>query len=88
MILHTRQVEDIKFLLVGSGSEKDKLLTKSENMGLPNVVFIPHQPKEVIRKYWSLCDVALIHLRNIPVFGTVIPSKMFEVNCGANTFPG
>ena len=28
--------------------------------------------------YWSLCDVALVHLRNTPLFGTVIPSKVFE----------
>ena len=27
---------------------------------------------------WSLCNVALIHLRNDPVFAEVIPSKIFE----------
>src|SRR5690606_13295280 len=27
---------------------------------------------------WSLCDLALIPLRNTPVFSTVIPSKLFE----------
>ena len=28
--------------------------------------------------YWSLCDLALIPLRDTPVFESVIPSKMFE----------
>jgi glycosyltransferase involved in cell wall biosynthesis len=28
--------------------------------------------------YWSLCDAALIHLKDDPVFAEVIPSKMFE----------
>ena len=29
-------------------------------------------------KVWSLCDVALVHLKNSPTFAEVIPSKMFE----------
>lgn len=29
-------------------------------------------------RVWSLCDVALVHLKNTPVFETVIPSKIFE----------
>ena len=28
--------------------------------------------------YWSLCHVALVHLKDRPLFETVIPSKMFE----------
>ena len=27
---------------------------------------------------WSLCDVALVHLKDTPLFETVIPSKIFE----------
>ena len=27
---------------------------------------------------WSLCDVALVHLKDMPAFRDVIPSKMFE----------
>lgn len=27
---------------------------------------------------WSLCDVAIVPLRDSPVFATVIPSKIFE----------
>ena len=27
---------------------------------------------------WSLCDVALVHLKNADAFRDVIPSKMFE----------
>ena len=29
-------------------------------------------------KVWSLCDVALVHLKNSPAFAEVLPSKMFE----------
>lgn len=29
-------------------------------------------------RLWSLCDVAIVPLRDSPVFATVIPSKIFE----------
>ena len=39
---------------------------------------MPRQPKEKMPAIWSLCDVALVHLKNSPVFSEVIPSKIFE----------
>ena len=39
---------------------------------------MPPQPKEKMPTVWSLCDVALVHLKNAPVFAGVIPSKIFE----------
>jgi colanic acid biosynthesis glycosyl transferase WcaI len=68
----------IRFLLVGAGAERDALRNSARRRGLNNVVFIPPQPKEAMPRIWSLCDVALVHLRDSPVFAEVIPSKMFE----------
>ena len=45
---------------------------------MKNVVFIPPQPKSEMPRIWSLCDIALVHLKNNPVFAGVIPSKIFE----------
>jgi len=42
---------------------------------LVNVVMLARQPKERMPEIWSLCDVALIPLRDAPVFKTVIPSR-------------
>jgi glycosyltransferase involved in cell wall biosynthesis len=50
----------------------------AERQRLDNVFFAPPQPKEQMPRVWSLCDAALVHLRNDPVFQTVIPSKIFE----------
>src|SRR5260370_15347328 len=36
------------------------------------------QPKDAMAGIWSLCDVALVHLKNSPAFAEVIPSKIFE----------
>jgi glycosyltransferase involved in cell wall biosynthesis len=69
---------DIRFLLVGSGAEREGLLATAQRIGLRNVVFVPAQPKETMPGYWSLCNVALVHLKDTPVFETVIPSKIFE----------
>ena len=73
-----RTVPDLQFLFVGSGAEKAALVAEVKSRGLPNVLFLPPQPKEMMPRIWSLCDVALVHLKDNPVFGTVIPSKIFE----------
>ena len=69
---------EIYFLFVGEGAEKSKLLQLAKDLQLANVCFIPAQPKSEIARYWSLCDMALVHLKNDPVFSQVIPSKIFE----------
>ncbi len=69
---------NIRFLLVGPGAERDALKSETARRGLSNVVIAPAQPKDAMPRVWSLCDVALIHLKDSPVFAEVIPSKMFE----------
>jgi len=68
----------ILFLFVGSGAERDRLMASAAAKNLNNVIFLPAQPKEAMPSYWSLCDVALVHLKDAPLFETVIPSKLFE----------
>jgi colanic acid biosynthesis glycosyl transferase WcaI len=68
----------IMFLLVGAGAERDRLVEDAKNRSLSNVVFMPIQPKKEMPAVWSLCDVALVHLKDNPAFGEVIPSKIFE----------
>ena len=46
--------------------------------GLTNVTFVGSQEKAMMPRVWSLVDVALVHLKDTPVFRTVIPSKIFE----------
>lgn len=73
-----RDQPDVRILLVGAGSEKEKIDNMIAERGLDNVVSLGRFPKEDMNRIWSLCDVALIHLRDLPVFSTVIPSKLFE----------
>jgi len=73
-----RDDDRIRFLLVGPGAERDRLVAERDRRGLANVLFLPAQPKERMPDFWALCDVALVHLRNTEVFRSVLPSKLFE----------
>jgi glycosyltransferase involved in cell wall biosynthesis len=66
------------FLFVGVGAAKQGLMDRTKDLGLTNVVFVPRQNREDMPKFWSVCDISLIHLRDAPLFKTVIPSKIFE----------
>ncbi len=70
--------DDIAFFFAGSGAERARVEQLVVELRLDNVKMIPRQPKEAMPALWSLCDLALIPLRNTPVFATVIPSKLFE----------
>lgn len=69
---------NIHFIFVGTGADQDKLMRLTTELALINITFIPKQPKSKIVDYWSLCDLALVHLKNNQVFAEVIPSKIFE----------
>ncbi len=70
--------DDIRFVLLGHGAKKKELQKKAEEMKLDNVIFIDSVAKEEVVRYWSILDLSIIHLKNTPLFTTVIPSKLFE----------
>ena len=70
--------DDFRILFLGDGASKLSLVTKANAMQLDNVVFVDSVPKDDVVRYWSLLDVAIIHLRKTELFTTVIPSKLFE----------
>lgn len=81
-VLKTAQLlsedKQIFFLFVGAGAERDDLISYAEQLQLTNIKFVSAQPKQRMPDFWSVCDAALIHLKNDPVFAEVIPSKIFE----------
>jgi glycosyltransferase involved in cell wall biosynthesis len=68
----------IRFFFVGVGAAREPIKQEAQKRGLRNVVFAPRQRKEDVPRFWSVCHVSLVHLKNDPVFATVIPSKIFE----------
>ena len=72
------KTQHIRILFLGDGAKRDGLLMRAEAMGLRNVIFRDPVTRDEIPAYWSVLDVALIHLRRSELFTTVIPSKIFE----------
>ena len=70
--------EPVQYLLVGDGAEKPALETRTTERGLANVTFTGKLPREMIPRVLSSSDAVLVHLRDDPLFRTVIPSKIFE----------
>ena len=70
---------EILFLFVGEGAEKRKLQALAREWALPNVHFLDAQPREAVAGFYRIADVCFIPLRNIPLFDSFIPSKMFEI---------
>lgn len=68
----------IHILFLGNGACRNALKSQAAAQGLDNVSFIDTVPKEQVALYWSLLDIAIIHLKKADLFKTVIPSKLFE----------
>jgi len=70
--------EDIQFVFVGDGSEKQDLINMVKEKKLNNVTFLPLQPKANMPKIVASMDAAIIPLKRLQLFEGALPSKMFE----------
>jgi glycosyltransferase involved in cell wall biosynthesis len=68
----------IQFILQGSGPEKELLLELKKTLGLNNVHFLEPVSKKEMPAILKSIDVALVPLKNLPLFQGAIPSKVFE----------
>ena len=75
---HLRDRGDLAFVLVGTGAERARLEQEAKRRGLDRVIFVGPVDKAEVKRYWRLCDLALVLLKDAPVFHHVIPSKIFE----------
>jgi len=69
----------IRFLFIGEGAEKKKLLQKAKDFNLDNVIFLNQIQKNELPEYYAISDMILVTLRDLPIFKSVIPSKIFEI---------
>ncbi len=69
---------DIRFLLVGDGVEKERLVQKSRAWQLDQVVWLPMQPREKYPAVVHASDVGLATLR-ADVKTPVVPSKILSI---------
>jgi glycosyltransferase involved in cell wall biosynthesis len=66
------------FVLVGDGKARGGLVASAAARRLDNVRFVPAQPKRAMREVLGAADVCLATLRDIPLFRTTYPNKVFD----------
>ncbi len=92
--LKRRGARGLRFVFIGSGGQRDRLMARSRSEGLDDLcVWLKAVPKEELARVLPRMDVGLMILRNVPAFyfGTS-PNKFFDyISCGLpvlNNYPG
>jgi glycosyltransferase involved in cell wall biosynthesis len=70
--------EPIRFAFVGEGADKQRLQGQVTELGLRNVTLLPGVPHLEVPALLAAADICLVPLRDVPLFSSFIPSKMFE----------
>jgi hypothetical protein len=70
---------EVTYVLVGDGADRDRLVSERDRRQLCNVVMRPSVPKDEVPALYSAADACLVPLRDVPIFETFVPSKLFEV---------
>jgi glycosyltransferase involved in cell wall biosynthesis len=70
--------QPIRFAFVGEGADKKRLGDRVAELGLRNVTLLPGVPHHQVPALLAAADILLVPLRDVPLFSSFIPSKMFE----------
>jgi glycosyltransferase involved in cell wall biosynthesis len=73
-----KAVTNIKFVLIGSGPEKERLQTLKKEMNAHNVFFFDAVGKTEMPAIIAASDVSVVPLKRLDLFKGAIPSKIFE----------
>jgi colanic acid biosynthesis glycosyl transferase WcaI len=73
-----RRRSDLHFLIVGEGTAKADLVARARQMDLPNVTFLPTQPREILPQVLAAADVHLVTLKR-RMSATSVPSKSYGI---------
>lgn len=68
----------VHFAFVGEGAAKQQLTDHVRQLQIDNVTLLPGVPREEVPALLAAADICLVPLRDVPLFSTFIPSKLFE----------
>lgn len=68
----------VHLAFVGEGADKPRLRHRVTELGLSNVTLARAIPAEIMPALLACADILLVTLRDLPLFASFIPSKMFE----------
>ncbi|MFZ6019470.1 MAG: glycosyltransferase family 4 protein [Chloroflexota bacterium] len=78
-----RDEPHIRFVLVGDGKEKIRLIRQAEEMRLTNVIFMPPVAKKEMSEILSAADACLAILKPLEWYKTTYPNKVFDYMAAA-----
>lgn len=70
--------EPVHVALVGEGAAKRELEAKVADLQMENVSMLAGVPRNEVARLLAAADICLAPLRDVPLFSTFIPSKIFE----------
>ena len=73
-----KQLNEVQFLMVGEGSELDRIKAYAEQLHVENVRFISHQNKYGLLSVLNITDAAYVSFADHPVLQTNSPNKFFD----------
>jgi glycosyltransferase involved in cell wall biosynthesis len=74
----TREHREIQYVFVGDGKERVNLIAKAQNLGLPNVQFLPSIPKQQMSGALAAADACIAILKPLDLYQTTYPNKVFD----------
>lgn len=79
-ILHaarkTADIENLRWHIVGDGSELARMRELSRSLGLTNVIFHGRQPLESMPRYYAMADAMLVTMQKDAVLSMTLPGKV------------
>ena len=73
-----KETEEIQFVVVGDGKERKRLERLAQERGITNLTFVGSRPKSQMPAILADSDVCLAILKDIPMFRTTYPNKVFD----------
>ena len=70
--------DDYKFVIIGDGGAKGKLIDQIEKIGGTNIELIEPVNRAALKDYYLKSDFLFLHLNDFRAFEKVLPSKIFE----------
>lgn len=67
---------NIRWHIVGDGSDYERLIALKEKLGLDNVIFYGRKPIEDMPKYYEMADAMLVTLTRDPLISRTLPGKV------------
>ncbi len=80
--------QPVHVAFVGGGADKPRLERRVAELGLTKVTLAPAVSPDQVPGLLAAADICLVPLRDVPLFATFIPSKMFEYLAAAKPVIG